>query len=283
MTVSINNLSFAYGKKNIFTDASLQAVPGDIIAVIGENGSGKTTLLKLLAGLIFPDSGEIVFDTPPSGERPHMAGILETPRLWNELSGRENLQYYLEKQYEEKRVDAAFSAWGLSEYADAPLRKYSLGMKQKLSLLLTFESDADLLLFDEPTNSLDLQSVSTFYHQVQAAAARGKIIILATHIMYELEKNCTCIYEIKDLRLRQKLSLGLRSEIYEICYESEQFAKSAAEKLDVNEVRGQFKSTVLVSTEQNSISEMIRKTAEFNIVSVKLRSDAAPPEMEKAQ
>lgn len=283
MTVSINNISFAYGRKIIFTDASLQASPGDVIAVIGENGSGKTTLLKLLAGFLFPDSGAIDFDATPSGERPHMAGIIETPRLWNDLSGRENLQYYLEKQYDEKRVDAALSAWGLSEYADAPLRKYSLGMKQKLSLLLTFESDADLLLFDEPTNSLDLQSVSAFYRQVQTAAARGKIILLVTHIMYELEKNCTCIYKITDCRLQKILSLGVRSEIYEIGYESEQFAKSAAEKLDVNEVRGQFKNMVLVSTEQNSISEMIRRTAEFNIVSVKLRENTASPETEKTQ
>lgn len=283
MTVSINNISFAYGRKIIFTDASLQASPGDVIAVIGENGSGKTTLLKLLAGFLFPDSGAINFDATPSGERPHMAGIIETPRLWNDLSGRENLQYYLEKQYDEKRVDAALSAWGLSEYADAPLRKYSLGMKQKLSLLLTFESDADLLLFDEPTNSLDLQSVSAFYRQVQTAAARGKIILLVTHIMYELEKNCTCIYKITDCRLQKILSLGVRSEIYEIGYESEQFAKSAAEKLDVNEVRGQFKNMVLVSTEQNSISEMIRRTAEFNIVSVKLRENTASPETEKTQ
>lgn len=281
MEVLVNNISFAYGKKKVITEAGFQARPGDVIAVIGENGSGKTTLIKLLAGFLFPDSGNIVMDADASSDSPRMAGIIETPRLWNDMTGRENLQYYLEKQYDKKSVEDALAAWGLSEYADAPLKKYSLGMKQKLSLLLAFESNAELLLFDEPTNSLDIQSISVFYEQVQAAAARGKIIILVTHIMYELEKNCTYIYEIKDCRLQKRLSLGVRSEIYEIAFSSEQFAKNAATKLDGKEVRGQVRNKLLVSTEQHSISEMIRQTAEYNIVSVKLLSNIASPGMEK--
>ena len=282
MILSVKDIAFKYNKKqDILTGAGFEACSGDIIAFIGKNGCGKTTLIKLIGGFLFPDSGEITVKEKEREDVPVMAGIIETPKFFNDMTGRENLEYYLEGQYNKEKVEEALLLWGLLEYADVPVRKYSLGMRQKLGLLLAFESEAPLLLFDEPTSSLDLQSIEIFYSQVKRAGKEGRIVILVTHIMYELEKNCTCIYEIKDGKLERKLSLGISDQIYEIVFESESYAQKATEILHKDEIRGWFGRQIFVSTEKNSISEIIRKTAGCNIVSVQLRNMSEETEADK--
>lgn len=203
-SVEVKNLRFAYHKKRIFENAYLRAEHGDVIAVLGPNGSGKTTLLKLIGGLLFPQKGTITFKDFPKDERQHCVGLLESPKLWGHMTGDENLRCFLGGDYSESKAKEAFARWGMEDAIFRPVRKYSMGMRQKLGLIMTFSSERPILLLDEPLNSLDMESANVFYNELNETKRNGRITFLVSHIMEDHQRNCTKMYEIKDKSLVER-------------------------------------------------------------------------------
>ncbi len=198
MSVEIKDMSFSYHRKLIFQNAFLTAKQGDVIAILGSNGSGKTTLLKLICNLLFPKKGVIEYKGFKDNIKQNCTGLLESPKFWSNLTGDENLRCFLGDQYNEERVKDAFSRWFMEDAQSMPVRKYSLGMRQKLGLIMTFASDRKILLFDEPLNSLDMDSANVFYNELNRFKGEDRIIFLVSHIMEDLQRNCTHLYEIHD-------------------------------------------------------------------------------------
>lgn len=266
MELSVKNLFFGYRGKEIFRSAEFCGTSAQIIAVLGENGSGKTTFLKLLAGFLTPKEGEILFDG--SQKQPVLAGFFETPCAWNELTGRENAEYFLEKQYDRNRIEEAFEYWGIRDALDIPVHKYSLGMRQKLALIIAFSSNAPVLLFDEPTNALDFESIRKFYVKVKEAKEEGKLILFATHLVYELRNHCDAIYELKDKQLIPAKETVSDKQIYRISFASESDAEKAAELLGAAACEEICGREIHVKIEEQSISRIIRSLAQLDITEV---------------
>ena len=267
MRLDIFDLSFSYKDKLIINDVELTVESGSVIAILGANGSGKTTLFKIILDFLKPNSGKVLFDGRESAAV--CAGIIETPLFYNNMSGIDNLKYYLGKAYDEDAVFEYADKWGLRDSLDIKVSKYSLGMKQKLSMMLSFSSKRDILIFDEPLNSLDQHSIGIFFECVTKAKNENKIVILATHIIYELNKYCDKIYELKEGCLSEHIPTNNE---YTIKFTSPEKAKKAANKIKEDVCVIAVGDSIVISVENNEISEVIKRLAEYDIVGVERKN-----------
>ena len=201
---------FNYGKKEVLKGTSFSLQKGEIVGIAGPNGSGKTTLIKILAGLCFPKKGRV------SDLEGGIYALVENPTFYSELSGRENLEYFSNTVTKPGKTEEETDLFSCEEFLDMPVRKYSLGMKQRLALALVFAFDADYLLLDEPTNALDIDSIAAFNRRV-TELKKEKGILIASHDFHELRQVCDRVLVLKDGRVAGETGCGSRKEqIYEI-------------------------------------------------------------------
>jgi ABC-2 type transport system ATP-binding protein len=171
---------------------------GQVLAVLGPNGSGKSTMLKALAGLIRPTSGECrVFGHPAGSDaaRPLVGYLAESPRYPGHLTGREFLRYCgelsgLARAGMTERVEEVLGWSGLEAAAHQALSAYSKGMLQRLGLAQAIIHDPALLLLDEPASGLDPEGRLALHHLMRDLAARGKTIVLSSHLLASVGQWC---------------------------------------------------------------------------------------------
>ncbi len=178
-------------------DVTVRARPGEIVVLLGPNGAGKSTLLKVLALLLRPERGEVYVNGLPAarlarGElaqwRRRIGFVPDTPVVFNLLTGREMLYYVGElygrpRRLVEGRVEELIERFRFAAEADLFVRTYSQGMRKKLSLMAAWVVEPELLLADEPSNSLDPEAVVTMRELFSENRQRGATIILSTHLL----------------------------------------------------------------------------------------------------
>ena len=174
--------------------ASLEA---GVIALVGANGAGKSTLLRLVATLLKPDHGQVLvngYDTRSHAGhiRAQLGYLSTTTRMYPRFSGRELLRHVggffpIDDAELERRVARVSDAFGLAEFLDQRIAGLSTGQLQRLNLARTLLPDPNVLILDEPTTGLDLPSAHLVVEAVRAARRPDRLIILATHIMQEVE------------------------------------------------------------------------------------------------
>jgi ABC-2 type transport system ATP-binding protein len=180
-----------FGALEAVKGVSLALAPGEILAFLGKNGAGKTTTVKMLSSLLFPDEGEVrlLGQDPfkePSSLR-HLGAVLEGNRnVYWRLTPLENLVYFgvargLSLGAARRRSQALLEEYGLLEKARVEVRHLSRGMQQKLALLQALIHDPQVLLLDEPTLGLDVETALLMEAKVRELARRGKAILLTTH------------------------------------------------------------------------------------------------------
>ena len=176
---------------------------GDIFGFLGPNGAGKSTTIGMLLGLIAPTEGDVsLFGLPSSQLREGLAnvgGIIEAPAFFPYLSGRDNLTALasLRPGITRDRIDEVLEIVGLTDAADRPFGKYSMGMKQRLGIGWTLLHDPDLLILDEPTNGLDPAGTIEVRHLILKLAEQGKTIMISSHLLHEIEQVCDRIAVIQ--------------------------------------------------------------------------------------
>ncbi|MBC7474435.1 MAG: ATP-binding cassette domain-containing protein, partial [Candidatus Sericytochromatia bacterium] len=192
--LEINNLSKNYGKLKAVNSLSLTVQKGNIYGLLGPNGSGKTTTLGIVLGVINSSSGDFRWfnSDEKTKSRKKIGAILETPNFYTYLSAYKNLQIVADiKGVDYQRIDTVLKTVNLFERKKDNFAGYSLGMKQRLALASALLSDPDVLVLDEPTNGLDPQGIADIREIIQKTAREGKTIIIASHILDEIEKVCT--------------------------------------------------------------------------------------------
>jgi len=192
--LSVQNLTKFYGSIQALKGVSFEVSKGSVFGILGPNGSGKTTLLGIVVDVLKPTSGTYQFFGRESDAsmRKEIGTLLETPNFYHYLSGERNLRIAAEiKQKGQDQVDEVLKKVNLYQRRNSKFSTYSLGMKQRLAIASALLGNPDVLVFDEPTNGLDPVGIAEIRELIKQLAADGKTIIMASHILDEVEKVCT--------------------------------------------------------------------------------------------
>lgn len=179
---------------------SFEIYEGDIFGLVGPNGAGKTTTMRMLATLLKPNEGQIFYNDKsisddPEGIRAEFAFLTAELHLDKDSTPNEMFDYFAELYHipaeeAKARKEKLFAKFGIDEFADKKISKLSQGMKQKASLAISVLHDPKFIIFDEPTNGLDVLAAKEVKDFIVDMQKEGKCIIISTHIFDLIEKTC---------------------------------------------------------------------------------------------
>lgn len=192
--LSIQNLSKNYGVIKALQNVSFDVPPQTVFGILGPNGSGKTTLLGIVMEVLNASSGTYTWlghESAADG-RKKIGTLLETPNFYHYLSAERNLRIAAKiKGRGEEDIDEVLKLVNLYQRKTSKFSTFSLGMKQRLAIASALLGNPDVLVFDEPTNGLDPAGIAEIRELIKELNRKGKTIIMASHILDEVEKVCT--------------------------------------------------------------------------------------------
>jgi ABC-2 type transport system ATP-binding protein len=199
--IQLKNVDYSYGRKTkVLKDVSLSVPKGSIYGFLGPNGAGKSTTMQLLAGQLHQQTGEIkLFENDLEAQLPYvfakMGTLVESPALYMHLTGRENLNCIATlREIDKSKIQPILELVGLGDKGDMKVKRYSLGMKQRLAIGMALLGDPELLLLDEPVNGLDPTGITEVRRLlVELNQKHGITIFISSHLLSEIEKMCTHI------------------------------------------------------------------------------------------
>ncbi|MCB9231669.1 MAG: ABC transporter ATP-binding protein [Bacteroidia bacterium] len=191
--LTLSNLSKNFGNLKAVNSVTFSVEKGSVFGILGPNGSGKTTTLGMLLGVLQPSGGNFSWfgEAPSAASLKRIGAILETPNFYPYLSGKANLKLVAAiKECGEDRIEEVLRQVNLLDRAKDKFRTYSLGMKQRLALAAALLNEPEVLVLDEPTNGLDPQGIAEVREVIGQIADSGTTILLASHLLDEVEKVC---------------------------------------------------------------------------------------------
>lgn len=207
-TLITSGLTKQYGNITALDNLDIKIEPGNIYGLLGPNGSGKTTTLGILLGILKSDKGSFKWFDGKYGDKYRMriGAILETPNFYPYLDADDNLEIIADiKKVSNPDITGLLKLVNLEHRRKSKFKTYSLGMKQRLAIAATMIGDPDVVIFDEPTNGLDPEGIAEVRNILKKVASTGKTVIMASHILDEVEKICSHVAILKNGRL---LALG---------------------------------------------------------------------------
>jgi len=199
--LTLQNISKSYGKIQALNKLSFEIPPGCVFGVLGPNGSGKTTLLSIILDVLKADTGNFLwFGQPGSPEqRKKIGSLLETPNFYHYLSAVNNLKITnsISGRGSANAIEEVLQKVNLYERRNSRFSSYSLGMKQRLAIAAALLGEPKVLVLDEPTNGLDPVGIAEIRELMIALNKQGHTIIMASHLLDEVEKVCTHVAILK--------------------------------------------------------------------------------------
>ena len=200
--IQVKNINLTIGKTNILKSINVDFNIGEIHGLIGRNGSGKTMLMKCICGFIKPTSGEITVDGKRVGKDvdfpKNMGIIIETPGFIPYYSGYKNLKLLagLNGKIGKEEIQKSMEQVGLDPDLKRHVRKYSLGMRQRLGLAQAIMEDPKILILDEPFNGLDKDGVKEMREYLLSYKEKGKTILICSHSAEDISVLCNTVHEM---------------------------------------------------------------------------------------
>lgn len=200
--LEVDNLSKKYKKVDAVKGISFHIEKGNVYGLLGPNGSGKTTTLAMLMGILHPTQGSFSWfgNGQEDRNRLRIGCLLETPNFYPYLNAYDNLRVTAtikNMANPKSRIEEVLEYVDLKERGKRTFRTYSLGMKQRLAVAATLLSDPEVLVLDEPTNGLDPEGIAEMRELILKIGSEGKTIILASHILDEVQKICSHVVMLK--------------------------------------------------------------------------------------
>lgn len=209
-------------QKRAVNGLSLKAEKGEIYGLLGPNGAGKTTTLRCIATLIKPTEGEVYVDgyevqREPEAVRKSIGFLTSEIKLDEQFDADYMFHFFgrlhrVPEEVLEKRKEELFDYFGIRDFAHKKIKELSTGMKQKAAIAVSLVHDPDIVIFDEPTNGLDIVTARSVTDYLKTLAEKGKLVIISTHIMSEAARLCDRIGIIID---GEKVAEGTLKELLE--------------------------------------------------------------------
>ena len=202
--IQLQNVTKRIKENTVLDNVSYTFKSGFVYGLYGQNGSGKTMLLRAISGLINLDSGSIFIDGEKLHDKiefpPETGIVIENMELLPECSAKRNLQMLakIKNIADEKDLIFSLERVGLDPDSDKKVKKFSLGMKQRLNIAQAIFENQKIILLDEPTNALDEDAVQLIYKIIREEKSRGATIIVATHHKEDLKEVCDVILKIAE-------------------------------------------------------------------------------------
>lgn len=212
--IQLQNVTKRIKENTVLDNVSYTFKSGFVYGLYGQNGSGKTMLLRAISGLINLDSGSIFIDGEKLHDKiefpPETGIVIENMELLPECSAKRNLQMLakIKNIADEKDIIFSLERVGLDPDSDKKVKKFSLGMKQRLNIAQAIFENQKIILLDEPTNALDEDAVQLIYKIIREEKSRGATIIVATHHKEDLKEVCDVILKMRGEKLLRKMKIN---------------------------------------------------------------------------
>jgi len=221
LALDVKNISKKRGNKTILNDVNFSIEKGEICGFVGRNGAGKTTLMKIITNMLFPDKGEVIIcGKKLKSERKealkNVGAVVENPEMYGYMTGRQNLNYIASvlEDVAKSDIENAIKSSGLGSRIDEKVKKYSLGMKQRLGLAQALMGNISLLILDEPTNGLDPMGVVELKNTINTLVKeKGVTVFISSHILSEIENICTKVVFVDEGRIISVQEIGAKAKI----------------------------------------------------------------------
>ncbi len=207
--LTVSNLTKKFGYLTAVQDLSFSIEKGNVYGILGPNGSGKSTTLGIVLNVVNTTNGSFSWfngNTSTHEALKKVGAIIERPNFYPYMTAIQNLKLVCKiKEVPEEKIKDKLELVGLWERKDSKFRTYSLGMKQRLAIASALLNDPEILILDEPTNGLDPQGIHQIREIIKNIASKGTTILLASHLLDEVEKVCS---HVVILRKGKKLYSG---------------------------------------------------------------------------
>lgn len=199
--LSINNLTKKFGYLTAVNDLSFTINKGNVYGILGPNGSGKSTTLGIVLNVVNKTSGDFKWfdgNVTTHDALKKVGAIIENPNFYPYMSAYDNLKLVCKiKGVDLSKIDEKLEIVGLMDRKNSKFKTYSLGMKQRLAIASALLNDPQILILDEPTNGLDPQGIHQIRQIIKDIAVEGTTILLASHLLDEVEKVCTHVVVLR--------------------------------------------------------------------------------------
>ncbi|WNH07598.1 ABC transporter ATP-binding protein [Thalassobellus suaedae] len=212
--LTINNLTKKFGSLTAVKNLSFTINKGNVYGILGPNGSGKSTTLGMVLNVVNKTEGNFYWfdgNTSTHNALKKVGAIIERPNFYPYMTAYQNLKLVCKiKEVDFNKIDEKLEVVGLLDRKNHKFKTYSLGMKQRLAIASALLNDPEILILDEPTNGLDPQGIHQIREIIKQIAAKGTTILLASHLLDEVEKVCS---HVLVLRKGEKLYSGRVDEM----------------------------------------------------------------------
>lgn len=247
--INMQDISFAYGDKAILQHLNLSMDSGKVYAILGSNGAGKTTLINILLGRLTPQSGHVgIFNQPPGSDdcRARVGAMMQTGSLPLNIKVREFLQLFSSYHKHPLAITDLFTMCQLEGVAEQTFDTLSGGQKQRLFMALALIGDPEIVILDEPSVGMDVESRQQLWQAILALKQQNKTVLLTTHYLHEAEHladelfilqagNCQPLADIPELSNHYQ-----RSEIRFCCNASAAALVAALPLVELNQQQGKY-------------------------------------------
>jgi len=262
--LTVDNLHKNYGYIQALKGVTFTVPKGSVYGILGPNGSGKTTLLGIIMDILKPTSGSFSLfgATPTEHHRKQIGTLLETPNFYHYLNAVQNLTIAAEiKGRGKEDINNVLKLVSLDQRKFSRFSTYSLGMKQRLAIASALLGNPDVLVFDEPTNGLDPVGIVEIRELIKKLNREGKTIIMASHLLDEVEKVCTHV------AILQKGTLLTHGHVDEILTHEDIVEAGAADNQSLLKVLQDYPAATNVKMNEHAV-ELFFASGAANLESV---------------
>lgn len=202
MRIKVENLAKKFQDQTILRNVNLDFNGGHIYGIVGRNGSGKSVFMKLLCGFYKPTEGTILYDSVDINSNnvfpPSTRALIEKPTFLPELSGFENLKLLasIQNKIDDEKIIETMRKLNLYDERNKKYSKYSLGTKQKLGIAQVLMENPEVMIFDEPMNGIENETVEIIRNILTTERSKGKLIIVASHIKEDIDNLADEVFEV---------------------------------------------------------------------------------------